>query len=130
MVSFICDACQETVKKNKVDAHSWRCKNCWVLSCVDCGVRFEGEAYKAHTSCISEAEKYQGALYRGPKTGAGAALVPGKKKDPQQRWTANSRRLCANKRRHVKVLSGVASALGKLSSAATLMFQAKSLRLC
>ena len=61
MVSFICDACQETVKKNKVDAHSWRCKNCWVLSCVDCGVRFEGEAYKAHTSCISEAEKYHTA---------------------------------------------------------------------
>ena len=91
MVSFICDACQETVKKNKVDAHSWRCRNCWWLSCVDCGVRFEGEAYKEHTSCISEAEKYQGALYRGPKgaTGGGpAGNGKGKKVDPQVRWTA------------------------------------------
>ena len=92
MVSFVCNACQETVKKNKVDAHSWRCRNCWVLTCIDCGVDFEGEAYKAHTSCISEAEKYQGKLYRGPKTGAGAALSAGKggskKQDPQVKWTA------------------------------------------
>lgn len=38
----------------------------------------QGDAYKAHTSCISEAEKYQGALYKGGKAA---------KKNPQERWT-------------------------------------------
>jgi len=30
---------------------------------MDCNARFEGEAYLAHTVCVSEAERYQGALY-------------------------------------------------------------------
>ena len=64
MVFFICDACGETLKKNKVDQHSWSCKGCWVLACMDCGKRFEGEAYKEHVSCMSEAEKYEGKLYQ------------------------------------------------------------------
>ena len=68
MVFFICDACQETLKKNKVEQHCLKCRNCWVLSCVDCGKHFEGDAYAQHTSCISEAEKYEGALYK-PKNG-------------------------------------------------------------
>ncbi len=38
----------------------------------------QGDAYKAHTSCISEAEKYQGSLYKGGKAA---------KKNPQERWT-------------------------------------------
>ncbi|GBG33494.1 Cell growth-regulating nucleolar protein [Hondaea fermentalgiana] len=83
MVSFICDACQETVKKPKVDNHyKFKCRDCWVLSCVDCGVRFEGDQYKEHNTCISEAEKYQGALYQGPKAGKSNG-----KEDPQERWT-------------------------------------------
>ena len=32
--------------------------------CMDCGKRFEGEAYKEHLSCVSEAEKYQGKLFQ------------------------------------------------------------------
>ncbi|KND05056.1 uncharacterized protein SPPG_00732 [Spizellomyces punctatus DAOM BR117] len=32
-----------------------------------CSTTFQGTNYRAHTSCISEAEKYQGALYKGPK---------------------------------------------------------------
>jgi len=64
MVFFICEACGETLKKNKVDAHSWGCRNCWAFACMDCGVRFEGEAYKEHMSCMSEAQKYQGKLYQ------------------------------------------------------------------
>ena len=28
---------------------------------------FYGDDFRAHTSCISEAEKYEGALYRPPK---------------------------------------------------------------
>jgi cell growth-regulating nucleolar protein len=35
-----------------------------VLSCIDCGKDFFGDGYAAHTSCISEAEKYQGALFK------------------------------------------------------------------
>jgi len=41
-------------------------------------MHLQGDAYKAHTSCISEAEKYQGALYKGGKSA---------KKTPQERWT-------------------------------------------
>ena len=65
MVTFTCDACQDSVKKPKVEQHRQRCRNCWYLSCVDCSKTFEGDAYKQHTSCISEAEKYQGHLYQG-----------------------------------------------------------------
>ena len=77
MVFFICDVCQETLKKSAVDKHCQRCRDCWYLSCVDCGKVFAGEEYRTHTSCISEAEKYQGALYRGNKK---------KKADPQEKW--------------------------------------------
>ena len=63
MVSFVCDNCQETLKKAKVQGHLNRCHG--PVSCVDCSVVFRGDEFKAHTSCISEAEKYQGALYAG-----------------------------------------------------------------
>lgn len=35
------------------------------VSCQDCMKVFRGDEYKAHVSCVSEAEKYQGALYKG-----------------------------------------------------------------
>lgn len=80
MVFFICEACQESLKTNAVEKHSQRCRNCWALTCVDCSKTFEGEAYKEHKSCVSEAEKYEKALYK-PKNGKAA------KKDPQAEWT-------------------------------------------
>jgi len=65
MVSFICDACGNTVKKTQVEKHyTTVCRGCSVLSCLDCGVDFPGDAYQAHTSCVTEAEKYQGNLYQ------------------------------------------------------------------
>jgi len=65
MVSFICDACGNTVKKTQVEKHyTTVCRNCSVLSCLDCGVDFPGDAYISHTSCVTEAEKYQGHLYQ------------------------------------------------------------------
>jgi len=67
MVFFICDTCQETVKKNKVESHCNQCRDCWTLVCVDCSKSFHGNEYRTHSTCISEAEKYQGALYRAPK---------------------------------------------------------------
>lgn len=80
MVFFVCEGCNETLKKNKVDAHAGRCRNCWAVSCVDCSVVFEGNDYAAHTSCISEAEKYEGSLFQGDKS------KKGKKQTPQERW--------------------------------------------
>ncbi|KXS16498.1 hypothetical protein M427DRAFT_91704, partial [Gonapodya prolifera JEL478] len=61
------DTCQETIKKPKLDQHAQRCYGA-AFSCIDCGVSFPGpKEYRAHSSCISEAEKYQGVLYKGPK---------------------------------------------------------------
>ena len=78
MVFFICNACGETLKKNMVDKHSWSCKGCWKLACMDCGKEFEGEAYKEHMSCMSEAQRYEGKLYQ-PKENKGEVK--------QQAWT-------------------------------------------
>ncbi|KLT45677.1 hypothetical protein CC85DRAFT_325402 [Cutaneotrichosporon oleaginosum] len=65
MVSFQCDGCADTVKKPQLDKHRQRC---WAsFTCLDCSTTFQNQEYKSHTSCISEAEKYQGKLYRGPK---------------------------------------------------------------
>ncbi|KAL7753392.1 hypothetical protein RI367_001167 [Sorochytrium milnesiophthora] len=66
MVSFICDHCQETVKKPKADNHVQRCYPP-SLSCVDCSQSFTGSQYRSHFSCISEAEKYQKSAYNAPK---------------------------------------------------------------
>ena len=42
MVTFLCDGCNETIKKNKVDAHAAKCRSCYAVSCVDCSVSFPG----------------------------------------------------------------------------------------
>ncbi|KAJ3161196.1 hypothetical protein HDU86_007818 [Geranomyces michiganensis] len=81
MVSFVCEACQETLKKPKLDQHTYRCQYAQ-FSCIDCSTTFQGTDYRAHTSCISEAEKYQGALYKGPKKN-GAAAKNGKQTSKQ-----------------------------------------------
>jgi len=80
MVFFICEVCNECIKKPKVDQHSNVCRNAWVFCCMDCGERFQGPAYKAHTSCMTEAERYEGKFY-----------VPKEKKGDkkQQSWTEN-----------------------------------------
>ena len=65
MVSFICNACGQTVRKAQVEKHYQNeCHDCNVLSCIDCGKDFHGDEYTGHTSCITEAEKYQGKLYK------------------------------------------------------------------
>lgn len=58
--------CSDVVKKPKLDQHRSRCGT--GFDCIDCSKTFNTPAdYKGHTSCISEAEKYQKALYKGPK---------------------------------------------------------------
>jgi len=64
MVTFVCDECQATLKKAKVLSH--RC-NSNAFSCVDCNKVFSFEETKAHTSCVSEAEKYEKSLYKGKR---------------------------------------------------------------
>eukprot|EP00559_Dactyliosolen_fragilissimus_P004621 CAMPEP_0184858570 /NCGR_PEP_ID=MMETSP0580-20130426/3650_1 /TAXON_ID=1118495 /ORGANISM="Dactyliosolen fragilissimus" /LENGTH=304 /DNA_ID=CAMNT_0027354787 /DNA_START=21 /DNA_END=935 /DNA_ORIENTATION=- len=59
MVSFTCDGCNETLKKNQVDSHARKCRQCSSVSCIDCCVCFWGDDYKTHTSCITEAERYE-----------------------------------------------------------------------
>ncbi|KAJ8323752.1 hypothetical protein O5D80_007640 [Batrachochytrium dendrobatidis] len=66
MVSFSCEVCQETIKKPKLEQHYYRCPRAY-YSCVDCSTTFQGTDYRAHTSCISEAEKYQKSVYKPPK---------------------------------------------------------------
>ncbi|THY33519.1 hypothetical protein D6D00_00971 [Aureobasidium pullulans] len=90
MVSFSCEGCGDILTKKKLDPHS---NQCWGASftCIDCMVHFQGTEYRAHTSCMSEAQKYQGHLYRGEKKGKGQnqnqkkqdqALVPHKAPEP------------------------------------------------
>eukprot|EP00931_Biecheleriopsis_adriatica_P028439 TRINITY_DN16952_c0_g1_i1.p1 TRINITY_DN16952_c0_g1~~TRINITY_DN16952_c0_g1_i1.p1 ORF type:complete len:260 (+),score=71.39 TRINITY_DN16952_c0_g1_i1:54-782(+) len=62
MVYFECQKCNETVKKPKLAKHLQMCGSWWV-SCIDCNKVFGWDEWEAHTSCISEAQKYQGNLY-------------------------------------------------------------------
>mmetsp|Transcript_8512 Transcript_8512/g.16040 ORF Transcript_8512/g.16040 Transcript_8512/m.16040 type:complete len:273 (+) Transcript_8512:53-871(+) len=82
MVFFSCDKCAETLKKSKVDIHARRC-GCDSVSCVDCSVSFWGDDYKQHTSCVTEAERYEKSVYKGPKKND----TSGRKLTPQESWT-------------------------------------------
>ncbi|KAL7494275.1 hypothetical protein ACHAWT_002976 [Skeletonema menzelii] len=91
MVFFLCDGCNETLKKNKVDAHAAKCRECWSVSCVDCSQSFPGDEYRSHTSCISEAERYEKTIFRGNRklddSGTGHRQQhKGKKLTPQEAW--------------------------------------------
>ncbi|KAH6671175.1 hypothetical protein B0J14DRAFT_89476 [Halenospora varia] len=66
MVSFSCEGCGDVLTKKKLDGHRNQCRGA-TFTCLDCMVHFQGMEYRAHTSCISEAQKYQGALYRPEK---------------------------------------------------------------
>ncbi|KAG9235090.1 hypothetical protein BJ875DRAFT_375029 [Amylocarpus encephaloides] len=82
MVSFSCENCGDVLTKKKLDPHRNQCRGA-SFTCLDCMVHFQGNEYRAHTSCISEAQKYQGALYRPEKEkknkqNTSQALVPHK----------------------------------------------------
>lgn len=65
MVTFSCDSCNDTVKKPKANQHAQRCRAS--LTCIDCSKTFYSGEWSVHNSCISEAEAYQGALYKPTK---------------------------------------------------------------
>ena len=59
MVYFQCETCIETLKKKQVENHYLhQCKNAQYFRCITCHKLFDRETIKAHTSCISEDEKY------------------------------------------------------------------------
>ena len=43
-----CEACNDVVKKPKLDAHKGRCRDA-VFSCIDCSTTFQGTDYRSHT---------------------------------------------------------------------------------
>lgn len=60
MVYFQCEKCIETLKKKQVENHYLHvCKNAYQFRCLTCQQIFDRETIKAHTSCVSEDEKYK-----------------------------------------------------------------------
>ncbi|KAJ5612937.1 hypothetical protein N7510_006131, partial [Penicillium lagena] len=55
--------CGDVLTKKKLDPHRGQCRGA-SFTCIDCMVHFHGTEYRSHTSCMSEAQKYQGALYK------------------------------------------------------------------
>lgn len=66
MVSFSCEVCNDTVVKKKLGQHQQRCRGAY-FTCIDCSTTFHNNDHNKHTSCISEAEKYEKSLYKGKK---------------------------------------------------------------
>ncbi|KAI8059063.1 uncharacterized protein B0P05DRAFT_558936 [Gilbertella persicaria] len=62
MVSFQCDGCGDIVKKPKLNQHGGRCHA--TFTCIDCSVTFQGNSYQSHTSCMTEAQKFQKHVYQ------------------------------------------------------------------
>lgn len=81
MVSFNCDGCGDVVKKPKLAQHYKRCYA--PFTCLDCSVQF-ASPQEAHTSCITEDEKYQKRYAResSPYTDT-RSLYKGKKSNVQ-----------------------------------------------
>ncbi|AQZ14657.1 YCR087C-A [Zygosaccharomyces parabailii] len=78
MVTFNCEVCNATVPKKNSEKHYYKCPDAY-YTCIDCSKTFEdGVSYKQHTQCLTEDEKYQGALYKGPKSGKQTGKKSGK----------------------------------------------------
>lgn len=71
------------------------------LCCVDCSKDYSPAEARKHTTCISEAEKFEKTMYRG---GGGKA----KKVDPQELWTADIGKAAASATRHRELLERLA----------------------
>lgn len=58
MPSFVCESCNDVVKKSTIGKHRSRC-DAAAFSCIDCNKTFVGAQVDSHTSCVTEAEKYK-----------------------------------------------------------------------
>ncbi|CAR28250.1 hypothetical protein ZYGR_0N07430 [Zygosaccharomyces rouxii] len=82
MVTFNCEVCNDTVPKKNTEKHYSRCPDAY-YTCIDCSKTFDdGVSYKNHTQCLTEDEKYQGALYKGK--GKGKKEQPKKQEQPKK----------------------------------------------
>lgn len=79
MVVFECQKCNETLKKPKLMKHLQSCRSEYV-SCIDCSKVFRWDEWEAHTTCVSEAQKYQGKLFEAKESS-------NKGKVKQDNWT-------------------------------------------
>eukprot|EP00434_Breviolum_minutum_P037485 symbB.v1.2.033236.t1/scaffold4102.1/size44650/2 len=75
MVYFECGKCNETVKKPKLAKHLMSCRAEYV---------FAWNEWECHTSCVSEAQKYQGNLYQAKESSNKGQLK-------QDAWVENVR---------------------------------------
>ncbi|VDL84406.1 unnamed protein product [Nippostrongylus brasiliensis] len=62
MVFFTCDQCGESLKKNQVEKHTYKCRS-QSFSCIDCQVCFTPHTYQQHVKCITENQKYGSKNY-------------------------------------------------------------------
>lgn len=60
MVVFTCNNCGESLKKNAVSGHSFKCRKPISVGCMDCFKDFDKDSYSAHTQCLSELQRYSG----------------------------------------------------------------------
>ncbi|KAI7569231.1 hypothetical protein KC317_g3502 [Hortaea werneckii] len=59
MVSFSCEGCGDVLTKKKLDSHRNQCYGA-SFTCLDCQTNFGYDtSYRAHTSCITEAQKFK-----------------------------------------------------------------------
>ncbi|KAK9450638.1 uncharacterized protein V1518DRAFT_411295 [Limtongia smithiae] len=65
MVSFSCENCNDTIVKKKLPQHRNKCPGA-PFTCLDCQETFHGNTFQNHTSCISEAQKYEKTVYKQP----------------------------------------------------------------
>ena len=59
MVYFECTICIKTLKKKQAERHNFECRSSCNFTCLTCWKIFDLVTIKAHTSCVSEEEKYQ-----------------------------------------------------------------------
>ncbi|RWS11901.1 Cell growth-regulating nucleolar protein-like protein [Dinothrombium tinctorium] len=64
MVFFVCNNCGDSMKKNKVETHIYKCRGITSVSCVDCNKDFDLKSYHSHNQCLQEDEKYGGLNYQ------------------------------------------------------------------
>eukprot|EP01129_Flabellula_baltica_P010022 TRINITY_DN4188_c0_g1_i1.p1 TRINITY_DN4188_c0_g1~~TRINITY_DN4188_c0_g1_i1.p1 ORF type:complete len:199 (+),score=55.05 TRINITY_DN4188_c0_g1_i1:419-1015(+) len=64
MVFFVCDNCNDTIKKPKIKSH--RCYNT-MYTCIDCNKRFDFHSVNNHTTCTTEEDKYYGKFASSAK---------------------------------------------------------------
>jgi len=91
MVYFTCGTCGEQIKKPQVEKHyTQKCRNCTMLTCIDCLKDFYGDEYKKHNQCMTEAQRYSKEGREGwdPSVGQG-----NKGEMKQQAWIGRLRGL-------------------------------------